>query len=780
MVLGSKASTLFFGLSCCLFAAGAGASFRTRGEQKPPLAPYASKAKPLVDRFCISCHSGKSPAAGVDFTVFKSDLSVLQASDVWSQAARYLASDHMPPEGSPQPTEEQRARLVSWIQEKLSSNCGLADPGRVTIHRLNKIEYANTVRDIFGVRFEGTADFPSDDVGYGFDNIGDVLSISPLLMEKYLNAAEKVSEKAVVERSGSLESYDASVFKYPPNIFAAPREEDAGLYAAGTVVADHNFRQPGHYILRISAYGDQAGPDPAGMRVSFDGKVLGDVAVKGRKRSEATVFPFPINVPEEDEATPNRGHHKIEVTFTNDYYKPDAPVGEKDRNLIVRGIDIVGPIYQPYELSPFQQKYLGTLPAKDHELEAAKHLFAQLAPKIYRRPVTAQEVSRLTQYVALALKNGDDYERGVQLGIAAALTSPNFLFRVESEKTTGLISGYEIASRLSYFLWSSAPDETLYALAANGSLNKPEILTQQALRMLQDSRSRALSDNFATQWLTLRKLSYISPDKTRFPEFNDELRSDMARETKLFFGSVVDNDRSVVDLLDGKYTYINARLAKLYGIEGVQGDEFRKVSLVGTPRAGVLTQASVLTVTSNPTRTSPVKRGKWVLEEILGTPPPPPPPGVPVLKEGADENKLATLRLRMEAHRSNPACASCHARMDPLGFGLENFDGVGKWRANDEGGFAIDCSGKLPDGRTFSGPAGLIKVLDAQKELFVRCLAEKLMTYALGRGLTGTDQCVLDDIVKRSSASNYKFSSLIKAIVLSNPFRKRGAEGTKA
>jgi Protein of unknown function (DUF1592)/Protein of unknown function (DUF1588)/Protein of unknown function (DUF1587)/Protein of unknown function (DUF1585)/Protein of unknown function (DUF1595)/Ca-dependent carbohydrate-binding module xylan-binding/Cytochrome C oxidase, cbb3-type, subunit III len=764
-----KASSSLFAVSLSIFGAGALLSIAHPSQAKP--ASFTALAKPVLKKYCISCHSGPSAAAGVDFTKYDSEASMLKGSDVWTQAARYLASKHMPPAGSPQLPEGTRQQLVLYVQKVLNSQCGLADPGRVTIHRLNRAEYANTVHDLLGVEFQGTDDFPNDDVGYGFDNISDVLSMSPLLMEKYLNAAEQVAQKAIVLRDGDTKDFDPTDFKFAAGRFANVGDQAFEFFSEGTAFLTDKLTKGGHYIIKIRAYGDQAGPAPANMRVTMDEKTIGRFDVKGRNLREAEDFSIPISA--------YAGTHKIGVAFTNDYYNPKDPNPKnRDRNLYVVGVSVEGPQEPDFAIPETQSQLLATEPAPGQEAEAAKAFFTKFASLAYRRPATADEIQRLSQYVALAMKNGDSFDRGIQVGIEAALCSPSFLFRIETDPKPNdpgakrLLNGYELASRLSYFLWSSMPDRQLFALAADGSLEKPEILVQQAMRMLRDPRSQALSENFATQWLTLRKLAIVSPDKNTYPSFDDTLRQDMAQETKDFFASVINNDSSVVDFLDGRYTFINGRLAKLYGIDGVTGDDFRKVSLEGTPRAGILTQASVLTVTSNPTRTSPTKRGKWVLEEILGTPPPPPPPGVGVINEQQASANVTTLRQMMEEHRKNPACAACHARMDPLGFGLENFDGVGKWR-DKEGKFPIDSSGELPDGRKFDGPTGLTTILVAQKDLFVRCLGEKLLTYSLGRGLTASDQCVLDGIEKKAAANGYKFSALVKAIVLSDPFRKR-------
>ena len=409
--------------------------------------------------------------------------------------------------------------------------------------------------------------------------------------------------------------------------------------------------------------------------------------------------------------------------------------------------------------------------------ESARQILRTFADRAYRRPVRDDELNRLVRLVELARKNGDGFEAGLKLALEAVLVSPHFLFRVELDRRPGdryvrLVGEFELASRLSYFLWSSMPDDELFRLARAKRLREPGVLEAQVKRMLQSPRSRALVDNFAGQWLQLRNLKGFTPDPARFPGFDEPLRSAMLQETELFFEHVVREDRSVLEFLDANYTFVNERLARHYGIPGVTGDRFRRVDLTGTPRGGILTHASILTVTSNPTRTSPVKRGKWILENILGTPPPPPPPGVQELKEDKEVVLSGTLRQRMEQHRADPGCASCHQRMDPLGFGFENFDAVGAWR-DREGKHAIDPSGVLPGGQSFKGPAELRALLRKKEDAFARCLADKMLTYALGRGTERSDRCFIDAIARNLARHGYKFSGLVLEVVKSDPFQKR-------
>jgi hypothetical protein len=549
----------------------------------------------------------------------------------------------MPPEEKPQPTPAEVERFARAITDVLAKvDCGReSDPGRVTIRRLNRAEYNNTIRDLVGVDFRPGDDFPSDDVGYGFDNIADVLTLPPLLFEKYLAAAEQVAEKAIV-----------------------------------------------------------VGPEAA----------------------------------------------------------------KKDK------------------LPESHRRILFITPTRASKTEAARAIIERFASRAYRRPVAAGEVGRLLRFVDLAEEGGEGFERGIQLAVEAILCSPQFLFRVELDPRPRRrgevlppvrpVNDYELASRLSYFLWSSMPDDELTELAAQGELRSDDNLERQVERMLRDPKAGALVDNFGDQWLQLRLLATVNPDAKQFPTFDDDLRRAMLQETRLFFESVLREDRSVLDFLDARDAFVNERLARHYGIAGVKGEEFRRVSLTDDRRGGLLGQASILTVTSNPTRTSPVKRGKWILEQILGTPPPQPPANVPELKEDQDVVLKGTLRQRMEQHRADPNCATCHARLDPLGFGLENYDAIGSWR-DKEGAFPIDASGTLPTGESFQGPKELKAILKGRSDEFVRCLAEKMLTYALGRGLDYYDKCAVDRIVAAMAQNDFRFSTLVGEIVASDPFQKR-------
>lgn len=747
---------------------------------------FDSTIRPLLAKYCNGCHAAVKPKAGLNLAAFRDEQRARVQHKIWDRVAEYVQGGLMPPEDRPQPSRQEVARLIQWIKDSPAAiDCGRGfDPGRVTIRRLNRAEYNNTIRDLVGIDFHPADDFPSDDVGYGFDNIGDVLSISPILLEKYLKAAETISEQAIIagpHSRGPVVTWDGPKLD---SSGGSPADDDGRMLTSdGEIAIIHQLPASGEYLLRIRASGDQAGPEPVRMAVRIDGKDLRRFEVTAARGTwQEHAFRQKLR----------QGKRRISVAFLNDYYKPDDPDPRKrDRNLIVQSIQVEGPLFSAGALLPDSHRRIifQTPKTRNDAPKAAHAIIERFAVRAFRRPVPEGEVARLLKFVDLAIQNGDPFERGIQLAVQAILVSPQFLFRVEldsgtsrvsrsgnggqSERTTSApIGDFEVASRLSYFLWSTMPDDELFRLATEGKLRSPENLHQQVLRMIKDPKAQALVDNFAAQWLQLRNLKGASPDHERFPSFDEPLRAAMLRETELFFGAVVHGDLSVLNFLDSDFTYANERLARHYGLSGVKGDQFRRVKLKGHARGGLITQASILTVTSNPTRTSPVKRGKWVLEQLLGTPPPPPPANAPPFKEEQKAVTAASLRQQMEAHRASASCATCHSRMDPLGFGLENYDAVGAWRDQD-GNFPIDSSGTLPSGASFRGPEQLKAILKSRSREFARCLTVKMLTYALGRGLEDFDQCAVDKIVERLIAANYRFSALVQGIVESDPFLKR-------
>lgn len=736
---------------------------------------FTAQVFPLVERYCGQCHGPEKPRGNLNLLKYKDVKSVVADREIWDQVHGVLEEVSMPPKDKPQPSAAESETIRHWIEATLSQvECNTADPGRVTLRRLNRTEYNNVVRDLIGIDFKPADDFPSDDVGYGFDNIGDVLTLPPILMEKYLAAAEEIARRAIV-----------TDFPEPPTLSwdaknglrGGDRYEDGLVLASSGEIGRsyHAFPKPGAYKIRVHAFGDQAGPEPVKIAFLLDGREIGRVDVPATADSPGTY---------EVLATLDQPEHRVAVSFLNDYYKPEAedPRERGDRNLYVLSLEVQGPLEARSDLPASHRAIVFKTPQVDglDRRQAARQVIERLASRAFRRPVGNEEIERLVLLDDLAAREGERFERGIQLALTAILCSPNFLFHVEADRKpfkpnqARPLTPHEVAARLSFFLWSSLPDEELTRLASKDQLKDPAVLEGQVRRMLKDPKAKAIVDGFAGQWLQLRNLRGFSPDPKLFPGFDDDLRLAMQRESELFFESVLAEDRSLLDFIDANYTFVNERLARHYGIEGIRGDDFRKVEFPDGRRGGIITQASILSVTSNPTRTSPVKRGKWIMEQVLGTPPPPAPPGVLQLEE--QEGQLTgSLKQKMEQHRRDPNCAICHERMDPLGFGLENYDPIGGWRDKD-GAYPIDPSGVLPGGQTFSGPAELKALLLTRKEAFVRNLAENLLTYALGRGLESDDRCAVDRLVEQVSADDYKFSRLFLAIVTSDPFQRRGAE----
>ncbi|HWP45300.1 MAG TPA: DUF1592 domain-containing protein, partial [Blastocatellia bacterium] len=749
-----------------------------QARQDPQASGFDRSVQPFLSRHCHMCHNAELKTGGLDLEAYRTAESVARNREKWERVLQKLRGGEMPPEGMPRPGEEELKAVIGWIEghfERLDSLTS-PDPGRVTARRLNRAEYNNTVRDLLGVDLRLADDFPQDDSGYGFDNIGDVLSLSPALMEKYLAAAEKIARTAVFgpdPLKPTLARYRPSGRKIPPVKTPLFEYDETGLSLPNSLHMMHRFPVDAEYIISVFLGGERpGGSEPVHIALWLDGKQVAESEIDpeggasfsdvrqefwGRARQfhlkvasgdhwlAASVLRLYEGLPPEY-AGPNPSRRPPPV-FKPPPGVPAARVealrksfeerrAEKvDANSVrINYIEIGGPYGQakgPSEESLKKVFICGHLNGR-HRPECAREIVEGLARRAYRRPVTHKEVDKLLSLVSLARKRDDSFEEGIVLALQAMLVSPHFLFRIERDRAQAggeairPVSQHELASRLSYFLWSSMPDEELLGLADRGALARPEVLAAQVQRMLKDPKSRALVENFGGQWLELRRLESVKPDRERFPQFDEYLRMSMQKETELFFENIVREDRSILDFIDADYTFLNERLAQFYGIPGVKGTQFRKVSLKGNPeRGGILTQASVLTASSYATRTSPVIRGKWILENILNAPPPPPPPDVPNLNE-AVIGSSASLRQQMEQHRKNPTCASCHARMDPLGFGLENYNAIGAWRTRD-GKFEIDASGALPDGRTFRGPQELKAILKADRDYFAECLTEKLL-----------------------------------------------------
>ena len=732
---------------------------------------FTTELVPLLRTFCYDCHGQSDGEGGVSLAADDSPEKIAASRGHWMRAAAQVRLGTMPPADGEPMDPASRASLADLIDRYATSvNCE-ANPnaGKVAMRRLNRTEYRNTILDLVGVDYAPAADFPADDVGYGFDNIGDVLSLPPLLMERYLAAAEAITGMAIVTPPGPR----TTAFETSADVLDGDGEDqgrDHHLYSDGSASMTYDAPIAGRYVLTITASGTQGGDQPCRMGV--------------RVGSQSRTIDVPESEPTDKvvEVRLREGPQKVEVAFLNDYYRQSG--GEKeDRNLAVHHLHFAGTEIvssRPVEPSAMHRRLIFLTPQKDvTEAAATAAVIGRFASRAYRRPVRRDELVRLNDLAQSVRDGGGSFEESIQVAMQAVLISPYFLFRVERPREVidaepmPAISDYELATRISYFLWSSMPDDELLSLAHQNRLRDPGVLLDKIGRMIADDRSRRLVDGFASQWLQLRMLDDLRPDTRIYRGFNEDIRAALKHETLLFVEEVFRHNRPATDLIDADYTFLNEPLAQFYNIRGVRGNDFRLVSLTGQRgrRGGILTHASVLTVTSNPTRTSPVKRGKWILENVLGMPPPPAPPGIPELDRGP---LAGTLRQRMEQHRADPACATCHSMMDPLGFALENYNAVGQWRSRD-GSDPIDPSGELPDGTKFSGAGDLKALLAGQrKEQFIRCLTDKLLIYATGRGTEYYDRCAIDQIMSQAAPKDYRFAYLLLGIIQSDPFQKQG------
>jgi hypothetical protein len=717
-----------------------------------------------------------------------------------------LRKQAMPPKKRPQPGADAMKPVLTWLDSFSERIERASRLDRVTLRRLNRAEYNNTVRDLLGVDFKPGDDFPVDVPAHGFDNVGSVLSVSPVLVEKYLASAEKVSRTALFgaelmkpERVAHQPFCAADAFSKSTNV--KTDYDETGMSLPSALHVTQRFTVAGEYNLRAVMRGWRpVGSNAVELAFWVDGKKVHEAKiavptkrVEGRGPGEMNGLWAECRLPI------TAGEHWLAVTVQRmyeglppDYKGPkpatDIPKPAPDRvESTVRTVratdaffpmylDVVGPYQQVKGPAPASLKKIFGGDAKPRDLAAAGKIVANLARRAYRRPVSDPEVESLVKVVTMVQKDADSLEEGLCLAIQKMLISPHFLFRIE-KNSSGALSSHELATRLSYFLWSSMPDDELFRLVDEGKLGQPAILEAQVRRMLKDDKAHALVENFGGQWLQTRALESHIPERTKYTEFTDYTRMSMKKETESFFEHILRNDRSIVDFLDADYTFLNQRLAEFYKIPGVKGHEFRKVDLKGTRRGGVWTQASVLTVSSYANRTSPVLRGKWILETLLNAPPPPPPPNVPTL----DEEKLGkevSLKQILDKHRANATCASCHARLDPLGFALEHFDAIGSWREQD-GKFAIETAGTLPDGRSFKGHEDLRALMKADAKSFTEGVAEKMLIYALGRGLEHSDKKNVRTIADKVAKDGYRFSSLVLGIVQSDAFQGKGREGNR-
>jgi hypothetical protein len=793
---------------------------QAKPEGVPQPAASVPPARALLDTYCVTCHNEKLKSGGLELASI--DVTNPGAhADTWEKVARKLRMDAMPPVGRPRPDPATSERFIAWIETQIDrAAMASPNPGRTdAVHRLNRAEYQNAVRDLLALEIDGASMLPADDADrHGFDNIADVLSVSPALLERYMSAARTVGRLAIGRTTSAPV---IKTYTLPTLLFQDDRmSEDLPFGSRGGVAVRHQFPVDGEYTIKIRlqrTYVDciKGIGEPHDLELRLDNGLIKTFRIGGEAKGKPAPASFCNNLigdPEweayihgadenlEARFAAKAGMRVIGVAFGREMWEPEGVLQPQAHGFslaideIPDGLPSVDSvtIAGPYNASgvgdtPSRRRVFVCAPASANDEEpCAKQILSTLARRAYRRPVTSKDVDTLVAFYKTGRQSktrDGSFDAGIQMAIERLLVDPDFLFRLEREPA-GLASGgvyrlsdLELASRVSFFLWSSIPDDQLIDLAARGKLRTPAVLEQQVRRMLADPRAKALVDNFAGQWLVLRNVRTVAPDAELFPAFDENLRAAFQQETELFFASQLRADRSIVELLTADHTYLNERLARHYGIPGVYGNHFRRVTLGNDQhRGGLLGQGSLLTVTSYPNRTSPVLRGKWILENILGTPPPPPPPNVPGLPDKGEGGKPASVRERLERHRRNPVCATCHSTMDPLGFALENYDAIGQWRATSEAGSAIDASGTFPGGVAFQGLKGLRDVILTHKREFVGTVTEKLLAYALGRGVQYYDVPAVRKVVRDAAAADYRWSSVVLGIVKSAPFQMRTSQ----
>ena len=789
--------------------------------QQPQEASGAELLQATIGRYCVTCHNDRLRTAGLVLEGL--DLSTVgEHAETWEKVVTKLRTRTMPPVGRPRPVADTYDTLAAWLETEIDRFAAAdPNPGRTeAFHRLNRAEYANAIRDLLALDIDVAALLPADDIDeHGFDNMADVLTVSPALMERYLSAARKIGRLAVGETplGPATETYKVPILLVQDDRMS----DDVPFGSRGGIGIRHYFPVDGEYDVQIRLHRNYVnyvrgmgsrhelevrldgvlvrsfvfgGEEPEGVQApaSYGGNQFGD------PEWEEYMLYADANMRARFQAT--AGPHVVSVAFVRRFTEPEGvlqprqtifavAVNEmRDGNAAVEHVAVGGPyVSTGAGDTPSRRALFTCRPASEAEVDeeaCAREILSSLARRAYRRPIDAADLATLMDFYRAGRGDGS-FDAGIQLALERVLIAPDFLFRVERDPvdveraTAYALSDLEMASRLSYFLWSSGPDDELLDLAEQGRLNDPAVLEAQARRMLADPRSKQFVRNFAGQWLYLRNLRGVVPDALAFPEFDENLREAFLQETELFVESLIREDRSVLDLLGGDYTFVNERLARHYGIPDVYGNRFRRVALdpgVAERRGGIFGHGSLLTVTSYPNRTSPVLRGKWVLTNVLGTPPPPPPADVPDLPDRGEDGRAATVRDRLQRHRESPACSVCHAPMDPLGLALENYDAVGKWRTTGEADLPIDASGNLPDGTAFEGPTGLRSLLLERREQFIGTLTEKLLAYALGRGPEYYDRPTVRAITRAAAAENYRWSSIIVGIVQSTPFRMRRSE----
>ena len=806
----------------------------TRGAAAPRVAGAvpgaAGEVRALLDRYCVTCHNERLRTA--DLALDTLDVErVGDAAATWEHVARRLRAGEMPPAGRRRPDAAEAHTVVAWLEAELDRAATAApDPGRPALHRLNRAEYANAVRDLFGLEIDVNALLPADDEHHGFDNIADVLSVSPTLIERYLAAAQRISQLAVGDTG--VRALGTSYPVHGGMDQNGAMSDDLPFGSRGGVAVHHNFPVDGEYIIRVGLrkqeYGYVRGlGQPHRMDVRVDGARVGSFTI-GREWEPGQLPPmgyagkfdqvygshsFPeweayalhVDKGLDVRTTVTGGRHVVGVSFDRRSALPEGilplPVDRstyshaqdemQDGNPAVSGVEVIGP-FNPsgVDALPSRERLFVCRPAEDPAGDEAclRTIFSTLARRAYRRPATEADVETLLAFYRDARADEGSADAGMRAAVERLLVDPEFLFRIETDPpdaapgTPYRIGDLELASRLSFFLWSSIPDDELLDVAAAGRLGDPDVLDGQIRRMLADERSHALIENFAGQWLQLRKLRNAVPDSATYTAFDENLREAMWRETELFLAHELREDRPVVNALRADYTFVNERLARHYGIPDVYGVHFRRVDYPDPRRGGLLGHASLLTITSYANRTSPVVRGVWLLENFLGTPPAPPPPDVPSLPDADGGEVPLSVRARLEQHRSNAVCASCHNKIDPLGFALEEFDAIGRWRATSgagtpfDTGVPIDASGTLVDGTEVHGLAGLRDVILSREDQFLETVTEKLLTYALGRTLEAHDMPVVRRISRRTGADDLTWSELVAAVAKSTPFLMRRSE----
>jgi mono/diheme cytochrome c family protein len=766
----------------------------------------AAKYQAWVKQYCVACHNSRNPLPANDPVNLENPNleNLLPQAAMWERVLRKLSVRAMPPQGSPHPSEADYAGFTSWLAGSLDRSWqGKSTPGRYVVHRLNRTEYGNAIRDLLALEINVAELLPSDGGNFGFDNIASALGTSPLLLERYLTAAQRISAMAVGDpnvRPGTTEYGISREFTQQRHIEGLPLGTRGGTLITHVFPADAEYKLFGRLVRGVEeGYAGVEGLEtPHTFVITVDGEEVYSAEVGGKKDHEVQVKDMNeaqalVDARMAGKVFVTAGPHGVGFTWKErpserqDVWHP-AQRDSQEVHMIggLARLKVVG-VEGPYNVkgvsasSPSRERVFVCRPANAaDETACAEKIFTTLTRRAYRRPVTAADVEPPMTFYKQARDANGDFDAGIRAGLSRVLASPSFLYRIERDRAgvragaAHPVSDVELASRLSFFLWSSIPDERLMTVATAGRLREPGVLAAQVRRMVEDERADALINNFTGQWLQLRNLeAKVQPDLLMFPDFDENIRRAFRRETEMLFGYILRENRSALELLSADYTFLNERLARHYGIPGVYGSRFRQVKLTDPNRRGLLGHGSVLSLTSVATRTSPVFRGKYILSTFLNTPPPPPLPNVPTLEESNKEDAPKTVREQLERHRNNPVCASCHRVIDPPGFALEKFNSVGQWREAGDGGATIDTGGMLADGTKVDGPVALRNAILSRPDAFATILTERMMTYALGRGVEPSDMPVVRSIVKKASQNNYRLESIVQSIIESAPFQMR-------